>query len=213
MLKKLFLFILLAVVIPCSLAVEKIVIVGLFKDKAIVRLDGKQRVLSTGTTSPEGVTLISASSKEAILEINGEQKTYTLGSHIGSNFKEPDDETTVTIVPDRGGMYNVNGSINGYQVSFVVDTGATFISMNRNYARRMGIDYKLDGDKGVSQTASGLAKIYMVNLKKVRVGNIELNDVAGSVHDSDFPAVILLGNSFLNRVNMSREGRVLLLHK
>ncbi len=205
--------ILLIIMSPCSIAVEKIVIVGLFKDKAIVELDGKQRVLTAGKTSPEGVTLISANSREAVLEINGEQKIYTLGTHIGSSYNAASEGIIVTIAPDSSGMYNVNGSINGFQVNFVVDTGATLISMNRNDAKRIGLNYKLEGEESASHTAAGISKIYLVKLKKVKVGDIELLDVAGAVHDSDFPGVILLGNSFLSRIDMNRDGRVLQLQK
>ncbi len=49
------------------LAVEKISVKGLFNNKAIVVIDGKQRLLRAGETSPEGVKLISANSKEAVL--------------------------------------------------------------------------------------------------------------------------------------------------
>lgn len=127
------------------LAVEKIVVNGLFNNMAIVTIDGKQRTLKPGKTSPEGVTLISADSKEAVIEIDGKQETYTLGTHIGSNFKPSEDSTKVTIAPDQGGMYMVNGSINNYQVKFLVDTGATLISMNKFHAKRLGINYKLKG--------------------------------------------------------------------
>ena len=194
-------------------AVEKITVVGLFPDKAVVKIDGKQHVLSAGQTSPEGVKLISSNSREAVLEINGEQQTYGLGTHISSTYQEPVAGKTVTIAPDNDGMYGVNGSINGFQVSFVVDTGATLISMNQHHAKRIGLNYKLEGKEGLSETASGYSKIYLVNLKKVQIGDIELTDVEGSVHDGEFPKVILLGNSFLNRVKLNRDGAMLLLEK
>ncbi len=110
-------------------------------------------------------------------------------------------------------MYWVNGAINDFQVKFVVDTGATLISMNRHQARRIGLNYKMEGKKSVSSTASGLTRIYLVNLKKVKVGDIELNDVPGSVHDGDYPEFILLGNSFLSKVSLKREGAILQLQK
>jgi len=194
-------------------AVDKITISGLFNDKAVVTIDGKQRLLKVGKPSPEGVLLISANAKEAVIEIDGEQKTYTLGRHIGSSFKKPVAGNTVSIAPDRGGMYEVNGSINGFQVKFLVDTGATSISMNRGHAKRIGINYKMEGKEGLSQTASGLSKIYIVNLKTVMVGGIKLNDVQAAVHDGDFPRVILLGNTFLGRVKMIREGQMLKLEE
>ena len=194
-------------------AVDKITVSGLFSNKAVVTIDGKQRLLTVGKPSPEGVVLISANAKEAVIEVNGEQKTYTLGHHIGSTFKKPTGGNTVSIAPDGGGMYEVNGSINEFQVKFLVDTGATFISMNGNDAKRIGINYKVDGEKALSETASGLSDIYLVNLKTVMVGGIKLHDVQASVHNGNFPRTILLGNSFLGRVKMIREGQMLKLEE
>jgi len=192
-------------------AVEKITVLGLFRDRAVVRIDGKQRILSPGKASPEGVLLIRANSREAVLEVDGRRDTYTLGDHIGSSFKKPAGGNISTIAPDGNGMYWVNGSINGFQVSFVVDTGATLISMNRHEATRIGLNYKLEGRESTSSTAAGMSKIYIVNLDSVRVGDIELEDVRAAVHDSDYPEAVLLGNSFLNRVKLNRDGRILTL--
>jgi aspartyl protease family protein len=196
-----------------TFAIDKIVINGLFKDKAIVTIDGKQRVLKKGKKSPEGALLVESDSKQAIIEVNGQQQTYTLGSHIGGNFKPPTEGKKLILASDSAGMYNVSGSINGSHVSFVVDTGATLVSMNGNVAKKLGIDYKLIGKEGQSYTASGKAKVYIVNLKKVKVGDIELHNVKGAVHDGDFPVVTLLGMSFLGKLDMKREGRVMELQK
>ncbi len=194
-------------------AVDKLAILGLFENKVIVTIDGKQRLLKVGKPSPEGVLLISANSREAVIEIDGEQNTYTLSTQIGGNFKKPIGGNAVTIAPSRTGMYKVNGSINGFQVKFLVDTGATFISMNANHAKRIGIDYKMEGIEGLSETASGLDKIYTVSLKTVMVGDIKIDNVKASVHDGGFPRIILLGNTFLSRVKMIREGRLLKLEE
>jgi aspartyl protease family protein len=210
MLYKKIILTLLLLPMPC-MAVEKITVIGLFKDKAVVNIDGKQHVLTAGKNGPEGVKLISSNSTEAIIEINGRQDTYTMGTHISSEFAPPLPGTTVTIAPDSAGMYEVNGSINGFQVRFVVDTGATLISMNKHEAKRIGLNYKLEGTESLSETASGYSKTYLVTLKEVRVGDIVLHNVQGAVHDSDFPKVILLGNSFLGRVNLNREGALLQL--
>ena len=199
---------------PAIFAIEKITVNGLFKDKAIVTIDGKQRVLRKGKASPEGALLIDANSKEAIIEINGEQKSYTTGSsQIGGSYKKPTDGKKITLSPDASGGYSVTGSINGSSVPFIVDTGATLVSMNSNVAKRLGIDFKLKGKESLSYTASGTSKIYVVNLKKVRIGDIELQNVQGAVHEGDFPVITLLGMSFLGELNMKREGRILELEK
>ena len=193
-------------------AVEKIRINGLFKDKAILVIDGKQRLMRAGETSPEGVTLVEANSREAVIEVDGVRSAHKLGTQIGGGFSRPESRA-VYIYPDRGNMYTVVGSINGYPVNFVVDTGATAVSMNSNQARRLGIDYAVNGKPGLSQTASGLARIYIVKLKRVKVGDIELTNVEGSVHEGDFPREVLLGMSFLGRLDMRREDGVLELRK
>lgn len=204
--------ILLVFVCGHSLAVDKIKVVGLFKDKAVIIIDGKQRVLRKNTTSPEGVTLISANSNEAILEVDGEQKSYTLGNQVSIKFSETEPGRTVSIAPTND-LYLVNGSINDFQVQFLVDTGASSVAMNRQTAKRLGLNFRMDGQEGLSETASGYSKIYVVNLEKVTVGDIVLEDVEGVVHDSEFPRIILLGNSFLSKVHLRREGQLLLLEQ
>lgn len=196
-----------------TLAADKITVSGLFKNKAIININGKQRLLTVGQTSPEGIILISANIREAVIEIDGNRTTYQLGGHISSQFKSPESGTIVHIAPDNGGMYRVNGSINGFQVKFLVDTGATLIAMNKHHAKRIGINYKFKGDTGFAQTASGISKIYLVDLKTVMVGGIKLHDIKASVHDDDFPKIILLGNSFLSRVKMNRDGQMLKLEE
>jgi aspartyl protease family protein len=106
-------------------------------------------------------------------------------------------------------MYAVLGSINGYPVDFIVDTGATLVSMSGREAKRLGIDYRVIGTPGHSSTATGIAKIYLVNLDRIKVGDIVLRNVQGAVHDGDFPPATLLGMSFLGRLNMHQDGQVL----
>ncbi len=205
-------------IFACNLAfaVEQIMVNGLFKDKAIVTIDGKRSVLRKGERAANGILLIKANSKEAIIEFNGEQKTYSLATPLGSNHTQKAKNSSnqkVVVITDAGGLYQVSGSINGFSVRFIVDTGASVVSMNSNVAKRLGIDYKLTGTESASYTASGIDKIYVVNLKRVRVGGIELRNVSGAVHEGAFPAVTLLGMSFLGKLNMKREGRVLELQQ
>lgn len=204
----------LAGVLACApvSAVEKLSVRGLFKDTAILVIDGKQRLLRAGQTSPEGVKLLSADSKQAVIEIDGVRSSHRLGADIGSGFAAPENPT-VRIWPTASNMYPVVGSINGLTVDFLVDTGATIVSMNSHQARRLGIDYAVEGTPSFAQTASGIAKVYLVNLKRVKVGEIELRNVKGAVHEGDFPTVTLLGMSFLGRLDMHRQGGVLELRK
>jgi aspartyl protease family protein len=193
-------------------AATKITVVGLFKNTAIVVIDGTRRLLRSGDTSPEGVKLISATSSEAVLEIDGEQKHYGLGGQIGGSYTRSE-QPKVRIWPTPDRMYVVLGSINGFPVKFIVDTGATLVSLSGREAKRLGIDYRVVGTPGRSSTASGIEKIYVVNLDKVKVGDIEIRNVRGAVHDGDFPPATLLGMSFLSRLTMRQDGQVLELEK
>jgi len=188
-----------------------ILVLGLFKDMAILRVDDKQYKLRIGEASPEGIKLIEANSEQAVLEIDGQQETYGLGSHISSKFSAP--EKAGAIIRPTNGMYQVSGFINRQPVDFLVDTGASSIAMNANLARKLGINFRYEGEEGYSSTASGYAKIYKLKLDSVQVGDIVVNNVEAAVLDGDFPTTALLGMSFLNRVNMKRDGQLLTLEK
>lgn len=182
----------------------KIVVVGLFNDQAVVEIDQKQRILKVGKTSPEGVTLISADSEIAVLEVNGTQQEYRLGGHIGSHYAAPVKQPVVSIWPTNG-MYLTAGSVNGFSVDFLVDTGASAIALNGVTARRLGLDYLRGQVIGV-QTASGHEKAYRVTLDQVQIGDIKLYNVAGIVIDGTEPRRALLGMTFLGQLDIKHNG-------
>lgn len=210
--KPIFTAIIMLLLVQAAPAVEKINILALLRDRIVVDVDGVRHTLTAGQQIP-GVRLISANSKEAILEVDGVRQTYSLGMHIGNTYTVAGPGQVTTIAPDSQGMYMVNGTINQHQVRFVVDTGATLIMLNHNEAARLGIDYRMTGQETVVNTASGNSKAWIVNLASVRVGDIELHDVAAVVSNSQFPEIILLGNSFLSKVSIKREGALLQLIK
>ena len=183
---------------------------ALFTDMAIIKIDGQQRKLRAGQTSPEGVKLISSDSEKAILEINGKKESYELGTHVSIGFTER--KLAEARIWQNRGMYMTPGLINGQPVDFMVDTGATWIAMDRATAQNLGINYFYEGRKGWVSTANGTAPIYKVTLDKVKVGGIELRNVEAAIlQNNNSGRHILLGNSFLNRVDMQREGRMMLL--
>lgn len=200
---------LLALVFAPPLWALEIEIKGLFKNGAIVQVDGKARMLRAGERSPEGVLLVSADMQSATLEIGGEQRTLGISRRISTRFTEAEKET-VRIQTGRGGHYFTPGRINGHAVDFLVDTGATTVAMNLPTAQRLGINYRA-GQRVSMSTASGVAAAYSVILDSVRVGAIEVSKVEAIVSMGDFPREILLGNSYLNQVDMHRENGVLVL--
>ena len=219
MMQRLFYSLILLIVSTWGWAAEVKVLV-LLSDKVVVTVDGKRHILKKGVPSQDEILLISTSLREetATIAIDGKEQAYPLNKQIYSYSsdevaKKPQASQSIIIAPDSYGMYEVSGTINGFSVNFVVDTGATLISMNSLDAKRIGLDYKLEGRKSIAETASGITNIYVMNLKRVQIGDIMLRNVRGAVHDGNFPTVILLGMSFLSRLNMNREGRVLKLTK
>ena len=183
----------------------------LAQGSALIEINGKPRMLRNGATSPEGVKLVSADGKQAVVEVNGQRQTLTLNRLISTRFQQAE-QTEVRIASGRGGHYYTPGRINGMPVEFVVDTGATGVSMNRLEAERLGIDYRA-GVPVMVGTANGTVKKYQVVLDRVAVGDIELRQVAAVVSSTESPTVILLGNTFLSQLEISIDQGVLLLRK
>ncbi len=184
--------------------VVNIMVVGLFKDKAVVEVDGQQHFLTVGETSPEGLKLIAANSNSATFEIDGEKQIFPLGDRINSNYIEAEKKTAVTLWPTNG-MYTATGNINGYTISFLVDTGASTIAMNAATASRLGIDY-LRGQQVGIRTASGKSVGYKIKLDYVQLDQIKLHNVDAVVLDGEEPSVTLLGMSFLGQLDIQHNG-------
>jgi aspartyl protease family protein len=119
---------------------------------------------------------------------------------------------SVSIAADGNGHFTAEGQVNGAHVRFLVDTGATLVTLPASEAKRLGIDYKR-GQQAVSQTANGQVLVYRVRLASVSVGGMTIRDVDAVVNDAPGMDVSLLGMSFLNRTEMRREGANLTLTK
>jgi len=185
-------------------------VIGLFPNKAVVVIDGgAPRVLSVGQKPVEGVTLISTDRESATLDIDGQKKTLRIGQHhTGPTPASPSQSATLTA--DPRGHFVVDGQINGGPVRFLVDTGATTIALSSGDATRLGIDYR-KGLPGMMGTANGMATAYALKLDTVRVGDIVLNNVDAAVMEGNPMPFALLGMSFLNRMEMKREGQTMVL--
>jgi aspartyl protease family protein len=85
------------------------------------------------------------------------------------------------------------------------------VTLSSGDARRAGVDYR-SGQKAVLQTANGTATAYRVKLDTVRLGDITLNNVDGAVVEGNVMGELgLLGLSFLNRLEMKRDGQTMML--
>jgi len=174
-------------------------------------IDGSRAVLGENDVK-DGIKILNVQKDSVIIEIDGHRKQLRFGDNqvVSSQYKKRD-SVTVAVAPDSRGMYMTTGSINDLPVSFLVDTGATTIAMNAQQARHLGIDFRLRGKPTVVATASGAAKAYYVTLDKVSVGSIKLQNISAVVIDGHFPIQVLLGMSFLGKLEIQHEGSLMRL--
>jgi len=202
----------LMLVASSALAIEKVQLQGMFSGKAVVNIDGENRMLAIGETSPEGVTLVSIGADSVVLRIDDKTGEYHLGSSIGLDYKVPEDVEEKFFSNDRG-MFEAVGTINSQTVRFLLDTGATLVTMNRAQAKQLGIHYRLEGQPSGVSTASGYEKAYRVMLKSVSLGKIRQKNVEAIVIDGNHPGPILLGMSFLGKLKVEKTGNSMLLRQ
>ncbi len=193
-----------------SVAID-IDVVALFKDRAVLEINGEQQLLDVGETSKEGIRLISADSREAFIELGTETIRLDLTSRIGTQFEEAP-EAMVSIALNEIGQYRTMGSINERPTWFVVDTGANVVAMNREIAESLGVDLRR-GRQMQSITAGGPVRSWEVLLPQVEVGGIRVNNVRAAVLEGPFPVDVLLGMSFLGSVQMQESNGVLVLKR
>ncbi|WP_321394980.1 retropepsin-like aspartic protease family protein [Emcibacter sp.] len=119
----------------------------------------------------------------------------------------------VRIPRGANGHYWTEARIDGTLVSFVVDTGASHISLSFEDAEEIGLDPADLVFDGEVSTANGTAPVARVNLSSIRVGNIEMYDMPATISSPGALPFSLLGMNFLNRLNSFRiEDGDLVLH-
>jgi aspartyl protease family protein len=191
-----------------QVSAKTVTVKGLFSGAAILVIDGEQVLLKKGK-SKYGVTLVEATSRDAILDINGKRQQVVISKQVGGDYETPTVKT-VRIASRQGGHHWVQGRINDYAVDFIVDTGASLVSMNAVTAKRLGINYE-KGEPGYMSTANGVTEVSRVILSEVTIGSITHYNIEASVGLDNSLPVTLLGNSFLSKVKMRVENGVMIL--
>jgi aspartyl protease family protein len=180
--------------------------------QALLVIDGQPHAVAVGA-SVKGVRVLSVSATQTEVSVEGARRTLLLGAGpvkvAGGNL--PRGGSEIVLTAGHGGHFQTTGQINGKSAAFMVDTGATKVSMGQSEAERLGVDYKA-GTRGLADTANGRVPVYAVTLNSVRVGDVEVANVEALVLPAAMPYV-LLGNSFLTRFSMKRENEVMRLEK
>jgi aspartyl protease family protein len=206
------------ILLPLGLVVCGIVqatevsLVGLYSGRALVVIDGgRPQSIAVGVKTPEGVKLLALEEGAAEVEIDGRKQRLTVGQHAVSAGHDTRGAAIITLTADSAGHFSTVGTVNGAPMRFLVDTGATLIAMGKTDASRANVDYQ-KGQPATAMTANGPTRIWKVTLNSVRVGDVMLNQVDAAVHEQELP-VVLLGMSFLNRMEMKRDGQSMTLKK
>ena len=185
-------------------------VLGLFKNAAVVNINEHRTVLRVGEKKHGNLRLLAANSEKAIFEVSGKTIELSLSNSEGIRTDLPVNSGHQAHLISNGGMYSVTGSVNGRLADFVVDTGASYITMSPEQARLLNLDYS-NAKKVMMNTANGKATAHVFTIKSVRIGSIELHDVEGAVMYDLSSSKILLGMSFLGQVEMQHNAGLMVL--
>ncbi|HWP20486.1 MAG TPA: TIGR02281 family clan AA aspartic protease [Burkholderiaceae bacterium] len=201
-----------ALIAGVSAHAQTVALTGSLGSKALLVIDGTPRTVAVGGVVA-GVRLVSLSGGQAVVEIDGKRQTLVLGGspvRVGASG-DAEGGRRIVLTAGSGGHFTTPGQINGRAVHFMVDTGATAVSMTVGDAQRIGLKYQ-QGQRIMLHTANGAIPAYAVMLDSVRIGDVEVRNVQGVVASREMPYV-LLGNSFLTRFQMRRENDQLTLER
>ncbi|ALM53787.1 retropepsin-like aspartic protease family protein [Halomonas huangheensis] len=104
------------------------------------------------------------------------------------------------------GHYRAPGTINGQEVRFLLDTGASVVSVPSHLADQLGLR-----SMGAVRlhTANGTVNGSLVRLDTVGLGGLTAHDVRGAINPGSEGDRVLLGMSFLKRFDIVIRGDIL----
>jgi len=116
----------------------------------------------------------------------------------------------VRLMQNRQGHYLTDGKINGQTVVFLLDTGATNVSIPVHIAEQLELQ---SYGSQIANTANGSVRVYQTKLDQLSIGHIYLYDVSASINPGMKSDEILLGMSALKKVEFSQSGKQLILRE
>jgi aspartyl protease family protein len=194
---------------------QTVALAGMLGNKALLIVDGgPPKTVAPGETH-QGVKVISTTGEQAVVELSGKRHVLRVGespASVGAGGglgTQAGQGNRIVLTAGTNGHFLTQGQINGKAAQFLVDTGASAVSMTVADAERLGVDYK-SGRPIQLSTANGTLLGWQTTLTSVRVGDVEVPNVAAVVAPRQMP-FILLGNSFLTRFQMNRTNEEMVL--
>jgi aspartyl protease family protein len=115
----------------------------------------------------------------------------------------PTQGVAVVLKPNRAGHYLVPGEINGVEVTFLVDTGATRVAVPQQLADEAGLPREV---RSQSMTASGFTESWLTQIDHLRLGPFEMRGVKAAIIPDMPGREVLLGMSFLKHLKLEQAG-------
>ena len=116
----------------------------------------------------------------------------------------------ITLQRNAYGHYVSSGSINGNDVVFLLDTGASDIAIPESVADEIGLQ---KGRDVYVKTANGNTRAYRTRLQSVAIGDIVLYDLSATILTNISGHEILLGMNFLKHLEITQKGQTLTIRQ
>lgn len=199
-----------AAVLACPLSsAQTVAMTGSMGSKALLIINGAAPKSLGVNDSHQGVRVIQVLGDSAVIDIQGQRQTVRLGGTPISVGQGLGNSRKVVLRADRRGHFLDNGFINNKAMQYMVDTGASAVGIGKPDAERLGINLQ-KGTPITIRTANGNAQGWHIKLDMVRIGDITVYGVDAVVSPQPMPFV-LLGNSFLSQLHMTRQGNEMVL--
>jgi aspartyl protease family protein len=116
----------------------------------------------------------------------------------------------VVLTRNRAGHYVATGYINNQEVEFLLDTGASDVAVPAHLATNIGLPA---GPPVIYRTANGNVRGNLTRINEIRLGDITLNDVRGGINPGMRDNHVLLGMSFLKKLEFTQRGNTLIIRQ
>jgi len=123
------------------------------------------------------------------------------GTIAASQGLPPSTHKTIVLNANNYGHFHAVAEINGQQVEFMTDTGATYVALSYETAQKLGLAPQNMRFSGRSTTANGVARVASTEIDAIRIGDITVKGVQAVVAEPGRMTQNLLGMSFIKQLS------------